>query len=287
VSLLLAAAACVLVTGPLLAARQVQKSALVTVVAETGSPILDLTGRDFLVKEDGRKMEVVEAHLATDALSIVLVIDGAQPPRSGTSPTQELRAGAAAFVTTVHILNPDARIALAQITGASVVTTVDFTNNTTDLQNAISRIYPSRQEFGVVLEGVAVAGKKLAAQPGPRRALVAVELNSPEYSADSMLQQAADSVANSGATLWAVSVRGTRMPGPNREELLNKMTKASGGKRFSSMDASGLEGMLKNVAASLSSQYIVTFTRTGEGAVKSTIFETAGGRKVLLTPFMR
>jgi hypothetical protein len=57
--------------------------------------------------------------------------------------------------------------------------------------------------------------------------------------------------------------------------------------RFSSLDSSGLEGMLKNVAASLTSQYIVTFARPGDGSVKTTTFETVGGPKVLLTPFMR
>jgi hypothetical protein len=68
---------------------------------------------------------------------------------------------------------------------------------------------------------------------------------------------------------------------------LNKMTKASGGRRFSSVDSTGLEGMLKTVAASLTSQYIVTFTRPGDGNAKATTFETVDGKKVLLTPFMR
>jgi hypothetical protein len=65
------------------------------------------------------------------------------------------------------------------------------------------------------------------------------------------------------------------------------MTRASGGRRFSSVDASGLEALLKKVAASLTSQYIVTFTRPGDGPTKTITFETVGGPKVLLTPFMR
>jgi hypothetical protein len=55
-----------------------------------------------------------------------------------------------------------------------------------------------------------------------------------------MVQQAADAISNSGATLWAVSVRGTAPPSTNREELLNTMTKASGGKWYSTVDATGL-----------------------------------------------
>ena len=66
---------------------------------------------------------------------------------------------------------------------------------------------------------------------------------------------------------------------PNRQKVLDNMTKATGGKRFTSVDGSGLEGMLRKVAASLTSQYIVTFTRPGEGPAKSTTFETVSGLK--------
>ena len=84
-----------------------------------------------------------------------------------------------------------------------------------------------------------------------------------------------------------LTVRGMGTMNPNREELLDQMTKASGGKRYSSVDSSGLQGMLKKVAASLTSQYVVTFARPGDGPAKTTTFETVGGPKVLLTPFMR
>jgi len=57
--------------------------------------------------------------------------------------------------------------------------------------------------------------------------------------------------------------------------------------RFASNDASGLAANLNTVAASLTSQYVVTFARPGEGGVKSTTFTSSTGSKVLLTPFMR
>jgi len=131
------------------------------------------------------------------------------------------------------------------------------------------------------------SARKLEARPAPRRAMVTIDFSSSDGSADRTVQQAADALTNSGATLWAVSVRGTAPTSANREEVLNKMTKATGGKRFSSVESSGLEGMLKNVAASLTSQYVVTFTRPGDATAKSTTFETVDGKKVLLTPFMR
>jgi hypothetical protein len=263
-----------------------QKTALVTVVAEAGAPIRELKARDFVVKEDGQTREVLDAQLADDPLSIVLMIDTTQPPMGGPPPTQDLRTSASAFVKAIRAVSPDAQISLLEFGGASV-TTVDFTSKDADLDKAITRLYPNQQANAVLLEALVDAGKKLAARPAPRRAIVSIDFNSHEGSADRTMKDAISSVHDSGATLWSVSVLGTAVTTPTREDVLNKITKANGGKRFSSVDASALEGMLKNVAASLNSQYTVTFVRPGDGPAKSTTFETVGGAKVLLTPFMR
>ncbi|HEX9365981.1 MAG TPA: hypothetical protein VF921_05105 [Vicinamibacterales bacterium] len=281
-----AAVVFVLMDGRPASARLGPKSALVTVVAEAGTPIRDLKARDFVVKEDGTKRDVLEAQLADEPLSIAFLIDTTQPPLGGMPPTQDLRTSAATFVKAIHAVSPDAQIALGEFAGASV-TTVPFTSNTADLEKAIARLYPNQQGVAVLLEALVDAGKKLAARPAPRRAIVTVDLHSPEGSAERTMKEAVSSVHDAGATLWPVTVRGNAPDDPNREDVLNRLTKANGGMRFSSIDASGLEGMLKKVAASLTSQYIVTFTRPGDGSVKSTTFETVGGPKVLLTPFMR
>jgi VWFA-related protein len=282
----LAFAPFLLVDGPRVAARPAERAALVTVIAEAGAPIRQLTARDFVVKEDGKKAEVTDAKLTKDPLSVALLIDVSQPPRGASRSVQDLRNAAAAFVKTIHAVSPEAQIGLVMFAGAPI-TAVDFTNKPDDLDAAISRIFPNQQTVGVLLEAMLDSARKLEARPAPRRAMVTIDFNSPEGSSDRTVQQAADALTNSGATLWAVSIRGTGPSSSNREELLNRMTKASGGKRFSSVDATGLEGMLKNVAASLTSQYVVTFTSPGDGPAKSTTFETADGKKVLLTPFMR
>ena len=270
------------------AVRPGQKAALVTVVADAGKPVRNLTAKDFIVKEDGAKREVVDAQLSDDPLSIVLLIDTTQPPMGVTHPTQDLRAAVTTFVRTVHTESPDAQIALGEIAGAAV-TSVDFTSNAADLDKGIAKLAANPSSYAVLLEGLVDAGKKLTARPAPRRAIVTVDFHSPEGSAEKTMKAAVTSIHDSGATLWPITVRGTTPAGddPNREDVLNKATKANGGMRFSSFDASGLEGNLKRVAASLTSQYVVTFARPGDGAVKATTFETAGGLKVLLTPFMR
>ena len=268
------------------AGRPVERAALVTVVAEAGTPILALTAKDFIVKEDGRKREVVSGSLATDQLNVALILDVAQPPRGAALPAPELRTAATTFIKTIHGVNADARIALWQVASAPIAT-VDFTNKTDDLAGAISKLFPNQQSGAVLLEAIEVVGKRLAEKRTSRRAMVAVDFNSPEGSADGTLQKAADSITNSGATLWSASVRPGAGRSANREELLDRMTQVSGGRRFSAGDALGIEGMLKKIAASLTSQYVVTFTSPSDAPARATTFETIGGTKVLATPFMR
>jgi hypothetical protein len=121
------------------------RTALVTVLAEGGTPIRDLKAGDFIVKEDGKKREVVDAKLSADQLSVALLLDTAQPARGAGYPTNALRSAASAFVHAIHAANPDAHVALWQYASAAAVS-VEFTNKADDLENAISRrrhVHPS------------------------------------------------------------------------------------------------------------------------------------------------
>jgi hypothetical protein len=275
-----------LLSALLLPQTGAQKTALVTVVAEATGPIRDLSARDFVVREDNATREVVGASTADDPLSVTVLLDTSQPPMGVQYPTQDVRGALSTFVKILQAASPGVQIALMQYGGASV-TTVDFTANAGDLDKAIQRLYPNPQAMAVLLEALTDAGKKLAGRPAPRRAIVSIDFNSPESSHEQMMKKAIDSVHDAGATLWAISVRGTAPTVAIREEVLNKLTKANGGLRLSSVDATGLEGMLKSVANSLSSQYVVTFVRPTGSSPKTTEFATTRGAKVLLTPFMR
>ena len=155
------------------------------------------------------------------------------------------------------------------------------------LERFIQRLFPNRVADGVLIEAVVEGARKLGDKQSPRRAIVAVDFNSRDSSAVLAMQQAEENINKSGATVWTVTVRGTSATSSNREEVLNVVTRASGGMRLTVVAASGLESMLKSVANSLLSQYTVTFARPGNVSVKSTQMETSKGGKVLLTPWMR
>jgi VWFA-related protein len=260
--------------------------ALVTVIADATGPIRDLKAQDFVVTEDNQKRRVVSAELAEDPLSIVLLVDTATPPPGLAYPTQDLRTSIAAFAKAVHARSPEAKISIADFGGAAV-TRLPFTSKGPDIDAAIGKLYQNPQSQAVLIEAIVDASKQLGEQPPPRRAIVSIDFNSSEASADRSMKPAVEAAHKAGVTLWPVSVRGTAASPPNREEVLNKITQANGGLRLTSIDASGLQSALQTVANSLGSQYSVTFERPGGGTPKTTRFETTRGAKVQRTPWMR
>ena len=276
---------------------QLQKTALVTVIAEAGGTVASLTADDFVVREDRAMRQVVAAERAAEPIFVTLLVDTVAPPmggpealrpdgRAGLSQTQDLRRALMLFVTTIKGGSPDAQIAVMEDAGAAV-TVLDFTSSATEMDRDIQRLFPNRRADGVVIEALVDAGKKLSDKPSPRRAIVSVDFNSRDSSAVQAMNQAAEHIRKSGATVWTISIRGTSASSSNREEVLNVVTRASGGMRLTAVEATGLESMLKSVANSLIPQYTVTFTRPANAEVKSTQMETNKGGKVLLTPWMR
>jgi hypothetical protein len=267
-------------------AQDVQKTALVTVVAGARGPVADLSPRDFVVREDRTPRDVIGVQPATEPLFITLLVDTIRPPIGVRAPTQDLRAALSSFVTIIKRGNPDAQIAILDFAGAAV-TAVDFTTEAPTLDRYIQGLFPNRQAEAVLIDAIVDGGRMLGDKPSPRRAIIAVDFNSPGSSAVQTMNQAAENIRRSGATVWTVTVRGTSASSSSREDVLNVVTRASGGMRLTAVEATGLDSMLKSVAHSLLSQYTVTFMRPGNASVKSTQMETSKGGKVLLTPWMR
>jgi hypothetical protein len=264
-----------------------QKSALVTVIAGVDGSIKDLTAKDFVVKEDKTTREVLGAELATDPLSVAILIDTAQPTMGAAPATRDLRAGVSMFVKMIQAASRDAQIALLEFAGAAVPI-LDFTGDGAELDKAIQRLGPNPQGNTVLLEAITRASQMLSERPAPRRAIVSIDFRSPEMSGEQAMKKTADEVRKAGTTVWAISIGSAAAnSSPAREAVLNTVTQASGGLRLTAFEPSGLEGLLKQVANSLISQYTITFARPGDGQPKNVRMETTRGAKVLLTPWMR
>lgn len=269
------------------AARLQEKSFLVTVIPDKTGPVTTLTTADFVVREGGEQREVVLAEPSSFPLAVSLLIDMTQPQLlDSTVVARELRRGVAAFVSTLRAAQPNAKIALVEV-GAGAQTIAGFDAPAEALDAAIQRLMPLHPADAIVVESIGIAAASLQPMQTPRRAIVIVDFNSSEVLSENTFKKMTVPLQQSGATVWSVSVRLPRSNASRREDALNRVTEGSGGTRQVANAASGLEAMLKKVADSLASQYIVNFKRPGDAPMKPVQMETKQGLKVRLTPMSK
>jgi hypothetical protein len=268
-----------------LIAQGAQKIALVTVVSDNGSRLSDLTAKDVVVHEEKAERKVLSVEPATEPLVVALLIDTSSVT-GRQYPVQDLRKAVSNFVKIVTTGQPDTQIAIMTVAGAAT-TPLDFTTKVDDIDKAVQRLYPDQQGSAVMLEALTTISGKFGEKQTPRRAIVAVDFNSPEGSSSSSMKKVAEDVRKAGATLWSVSVRGTGESAATREDIFNAVSQASGGLRLSAVESTGLDSMLSKVANSITAQYSVTFARPDTSPAKGVRMDTTRGAKILLTPWMR
>lgn len=285
------ACACVLAAAPLIlrAAGQTIASShatvFVTVLASAKAPVTDLAAKDFKVKDGSQTVEVATAEHATSPLSIELLVDNAQPPMGVTPPTRDLRSAVQAFAKAIRAGNPDAKIGMFTVGGASTPV-VPLAGSVADFDNAINHLAPSPQSGGAILEGMVDAAHALGSEPAPRRAIVSIDFSSPDEASDTVLQGIEGAVFQSGATVWAVSVSGSNTSEtPSRDAVLNEATRMTGGERETIVGSIGLQNQLKSIANSLLSQYELQIARPA-GDIKALTVTVPKG-KALVSSFTR
>ena len=269
----------------LLAAPARQHSYLVSVIAENGEPVIGLAADDFVVREGSKALRVVAAEHSQFPLVVSVLVDTTKPDVI-VSPARELRAALAGFVRRIRAAAASPRIALVEV-GGGAVTTAAYDAPAADLDARIEKIFPAHPGDAVLLEAIGEAARGMTDVQTPRRAIVTVDFNSSESSTEGTMKRVATDLAQSGATVWAVSVRLPRANTSRREGALNALTKDTGGLRLVAGAPSGLEALLARVADSLASQYIVTFERDGDGQPATIAMETTQGLKVHVSPMRR
>jgi len=268
-----------------LLAQGAQKIALVTVVSDNGTRLSDLAAKDVVVHEEKAERKVLSVEPATEPLVIALLVDTSSVT-GRQYPVQDLRKAVSNFVKIVTSGQPDTQIAIMTVAGAAT-TALDFTTKVDEVDKAVQRLFPDQTGTSVMLEALTTVSAKFGEKQTPRRAIVAVDFNSPEGSSSSSMKKVAEDVRKAGATLWSVSVRGTGESPATREDIFNAVSQASGGMRLSAVESTGLDAMLSKVANSITAQYSVTFARPDASPAKAVKMDTTRGAKILLTPWMR
>jgi hypothetical protein len=192
---------------------------------------------------------------------------------------RHVREALAGFITSIRASSPGARVELIEVgAAATLLSAADAPPE--QLDAAIAKLFPAHPSDAILIEAFGDAAKRLTALATPRRAIVSIDFNSSESLTESTMKRATDALSASGATVWSVSLRAPRASQSRREGALNLITRVSGGQRLVASESSGLPALLKQVADSLASQYLVTFERPNGAPPKEVRMETSSGVKI-------
>jgi hypothetical protein len=270
---------------PTAAAPQgIERSVLVTVLDRDGDAIRDLDTADFTLAEGDEARTVTRAALSDEPLYAVVVVDTTQPPGQ-TRQILDLRDAVGAFVSRLRAANPDGRIALIESAGAAVVTG-GFDESARALDARIDHLAPVREIESGVLEALRTAGRMVGEAAGRRRAIVCVDFDSDDPRGVTPDEVAA-AVEQTGAAFWSISVRTSGRASPPREALMNYLPARTGGLRQTIILSRPLPEMLRQLARTLTSQYIVTFRRPVAAPVTTVVPGVSRGATVLMSPWIR
>lgn len=232
----------------------------VSAVDGKGAPVTGLTAADFVVREDGKPREVVDARPADYSetpLQLALVIDDSE---AASDATMQLREGLAAMLERLH---GKAEIALITI-GERPTVLANYTKDTEQLKQRTNRLFPRPGAGAYLLDALLDTSNALGKREAARPTIVAVSFEGVDYS-NRHSEPVLTDLRRSGAALHVITV-GTPSGAlteemRNRNRVIAEGTERSGGRREQVLAVSGLPEKLKQLADELVNQYVLTYSR--------------------------
>ena len=178
----------------------------VAALDSSGNPVKDLTKADWSVKEDANPRELVDAKVATDPMTIFLLVDNTKNTQNYY---QQMRVGLTAFVDEIAAGSPESTITLISY-GGQEQTLADAKKagaNKADLEKAISRISPSINSDALTLEALADVSKRFEKVQAARRVIAIMALEGTPEGSTILPQNVVNEVSASGAQVWEVAFR--------------------------------------------------------------------------------
>ena len=232
-------------------------SVTASVVDDKGNPVTGLTTEDFRVREDNVAREVLKAGPNTEPMQIALLVDDSQAAGNAIQP---LREGLTGFI---DALQGKAEIALITI-GERPTSVVQYTTSAEALKQGVNRIFARPGSGAYLIEAVSEASRGLQKRSATRPVIVAVTFEGIEFGSGHYEQILRDLYA-SRAALHVIAVGSPAAMNTeemrNRNMIIAEGTDRTGGRRDQLLSVQAIPERMKQLAAELTSQYLVTYAR--------------------------
>ena len=241
-----------------LAAQAQPRGLYVSVLDEKGAPVADLGPADFVVREDNVTREVLRVAPATDPIQIALLVDTSQ---ASEDYVRDYRQALPAFIDAV-LGSPAGASNQVSLIGIGERPTIltEYTSNRDQLMKGVGRVFAQPGSGTYLLDAIIEVSQGLKRREASRSVIVAVTTEGPELS-DRHYQTVLEPLRASGATLHVVSIGRPLNMNEDRSVALARGTEDTGGRYDNLLVPSALPTRLKDVAAEIMGQYLVTYAR--------------------------
>ena len=231
--------------------RPMSASCTSSVVDKNGEPILDLTAKDFIVREDGQAREILRVVRDNDPLQVALLIDNsvAMRPR-----LPQLRNAVSAFIDATREDVPLALITLAE----RPTIAAGYTTDRAELRKSASSLF-AYESGNYLLDGIAETSQGLAKRTMWRSAIAVITGLGPELSYR-QYTEVLRFFREGGASLHVLQL-GMGVGEQGREIVVSKGTSETGGRFEEVLAPQALERKARQLATEISNQYRVTYAR--------------------------
>ncbi len=241
-----------------LSAQALQRAMYVTVLDDRGAPVPDLGLDDFQIREDNVVREVLRVSAANQPMHVAVLVDNSQAAEAFV---RDYRLALPVFTESM-LAQPAGGRHLVSIIGVADRPTIfaDYTVSPTALTKGIGRIFSTTGSASYLLDGIIEVSQGIQKRRPDRPVIVVLTTDGPELSGRHY-QTVLEPLRASGAMLHVIAVGRQRNTAQDRDLALTIGTRETGGRYDMLLSSSALTARLKDLAAELTSQYLVTYGR--------------------------
>ena len=245
--------------APLLHAQAARRALYVSALDKAGAPVSDLAPTDIAVREDNVVREVLTVAPAVEPMQIAVLVDNSQAAAPFIRDYREALAALVEGLTSGE--GPGTRNEVAIITMAERPTiATDYTTDRGALVKSVQRVFSSSDSGTYLLDAIIETSQGMTKRRSPRPVMVAIVTEGPELS-DRFYQQVLTTLRASGAALHVITVGRPTNVSHDRSVVISEGPRTTGGRYDTLLASTALTGRLKQVAAELTHQFRVTYSR--------------------------